>query len=93
MAIQIIQTMVGYQLMTIMVSTIKAHHLTGGSLPLATFGSGNGNASELYVHGGSGGFVSNGDVFFDSYAVRPLVCIPTSVFNSKYATSTTLVDE
>ena len=36
MAIQTIQTMVGYQLMTIMVSTIKAHHLTGGSLPLAT---------------------------------------------------------
>ena len=36
MAIQIIQAMVGYQLMTIMVSTIKAHHLTGGSLPLAT---------------------------------------------------------
>ena len=28
-----------------------------------------------------------------SVAVRPLVCIPTSVFNSKYATSTTLVDE
>ena len=36
MAIHKIQTMVGYQLMTIMVSTIKAHHLTGGSLPLTT---------------------------------------------------------
>ena len=35
MAIQIIQAVIGYQLMTIMVSTIKAHHLTGGSLPLA----------------------------------------------------------
>lgn len=34
MAIQKKQAMVGYQLMTIMVSTIKAHHLTGGSLPL-----------------------------------------------------------
>ena len=33
--------------------------------------------------------------YVDGYsdAVRPLVCIPTSVFNSKYATSTTLVDE
>ena len=35
MAIKKIQAGVGYQLMTIMVSTIKAHHLTGGSLPLA----------------------------------------------------------
>lgn len=34
MAIQKIQAGIGYQLMTIMVSTIKAHHLTGGSLPL-----------------------------------------------------------
>ena len=34
-----------------------------------------------------------GSVELGSIAVRPLVCIPTSVFNSKYATSTTLVDE
>ena len=36
MVIHKIQAVVGYQLMTIMVSTIKAHHLTGGSLPLTT---------------------------------------------------------
>lgn len=28
-----------------------------------------------------------------SSSVRPLVCIPTSVFNSKYATDATLVDQ
>lgn len=50
------------------------------------------STSELKV-GGNYGFFSNGDVEGYSYAVRPLVCIPTSVFNSKYATSTTLVDE
>lgn len=50
------------------------------------------STSELKV-GGNYGFFSNGDVEAYSYAVRPLVCIPTSVFNSKYATSTTLVDE
>lgn len=47
---------------------------------------------ELYVHG-SGGYFSGSYVVGRSFAVRPLVCIPTSVFNSKYATSTTLVDE
>ena len=52
------------------------------------------STSELKV-GGNYGFFSNGDVEAEafSYAVRPLVCIPTSVFYSKYATSTTLVDE
>lgn len=51
----------------------------------------NGN-SELYVFGNEGFF--NGDyVNNNSYAVRPLVCIPTSVFNSKYATDTTLVNQ
>ncbi len=48
-------------------------------------------AGELYVDGDFGYFYF-GNVH-NSYAVRPLVCIPTSVFNSKYATSTTLVDE
>lgn len=47
---------------------------------------------ELYVDGYDGYFYSS-FVDYDSMAVRPLVCIPTSVFNSKYATSTTLVDE
>lgn len=47
---------------------------------------------ELCVDGYSGYF-SSGYVVSISLAVRPLVCIPTSVFNSKYATSTTLVDE
>ncbi len=45
----------------------------------------------LGVSGGSGffdGYVDNG-----SCAVRPLVCIPTSVFNGKYATDTTLVNQ
>ena len=52
----------------------------------------NNSHHELYVLGNLGCFSSNivdGAVI----AVRPLVCIPTSVFNSKYATSTTLVDE
>lgn len=47
---------------------------------------------ELNVFG-SNGYFSHGNVDYNSHAVRPLVCIPTSVFNSKYATSTTLVDE
>lgn len=47
---------------------------------------------ELYVHG-RGGYFNFNDVDYSSNAVRPLVCIPTSVFNSKYATDTTLVDE
>lgn len=46
---------------------------------------------ELNVYGYNGVFGS--DDVDCSYAVRPLVCIPTSVFNSKYAASTTLVDE
>ena len=51
-----------------------------------------GSPNELYVNGRNGYFAFS-YVDVDSYAVRPLVCIPTSVFNSKYATSTTLVDE
>ena len=55
--------------------------------------SGNGySTNELVVYGDDGYFHSVG-VDYASFAVRPLVCIPTSVFNSKYATSTTLVDE
>jgi hypothetical protein len=50
------------------------------------------SASGLGVHGRFGCFrYISVDNFYD--AVRPLVCIPTSLFNSKYATSTTLVDE
>ena len=51
-----------------------------------------GSGGELGV-GGRYGYFNNYDVYANSFAVRPLVCIPTSVFNSKYATSTTLVDE
>lgn len=51
-----------------------------------------GSNNELYVHGNFG-FFGTTIVDYASFAVRPLVCIPTSVFNSKYATSTTLVDE
>ena len=51
-----------------------------------------GGATGLGVDG-SNGFFFYDDVDHNSNAVRPLVCIPTSVFNSKYATSTTLVDE
>lgn len=47
---------------------------------------------ELNVDGSNGFFYYN-VVGSNSNAVRPLVCIPTSVFNSKYAASTTLVDE
>ena len=45
---------------------------------------------EFYVRGSHGYFNYYG-VNLDSYAVRPLVCIPTSVFNSKYLSS--LVNE
>ena len=52
----------------------------------------NDSTYELIVDGDSGYFHYR---YVDNYsgAVRPIVCIPTSVFNSKYATSTTLVDE
>ena len=85
MAIQKMQTVVGYQLMTIMVSTIKAHHLSGGSLPLTA------NTTTSGINGNFGGNDVDADI--TSSAVRPLVCIPTSVFNSKYATDTTLVNQ
>ena len=51
-----------------------------------------GSTGEWGVRGSSGDFISGGAHSY-SFAVRPLVCIPTSVFNSKCATSTTLVDE
>ena len=54
--------------------------------------SGNDSPYELNVDG-NGGYFAYHIVYYYSRAVRPLVCIPTSVFNSKYATSTTLVDE
>ena len=41
------------------------------------------SSCELYVHGYYGCFFGNG-VDYVSYAVRPIVCIPTSVFNNKY---------
>lgn len=53
---------------------------------------GSSSAFELSVYGDSG-FFGGSTVDDGSFAVRPLVCIPTSVFNSKYVTSTTLVDE
>ena len=90
MAIQKMQTVVGYQLMTIMVSTIKAHHLSGGSAsPYGKY-----DHLGLIVDGINGNFGGNDvDADITSSAVRPLVCIPTSVFNSKYATYTTLVNQ
>ena len=48
---------------------------------------------KLYVRGYYGSFDSSLGIDNDSHAVRPIVCIPTSVFNNKYATDTTLVDE
>ena len=48
--------------------------------------------NELNVDGFSGYFSCN-YVGSASFAVRPLVCIPTSVFNNKYATDTTLVNQ
>ena len=48
------------------------------------------SGSEFYVNG-SRGFFNLNNVAYDSCAVRPLVCIPTSVFNSKYLSS--LVNE
>lgn len=50
------------------------------------------SSSGLIVYG-LGGFFNRGHVDNHSNAVRPLVCIPTSVFNSKYATDTTLVNQ
>lgn len=49
--------------------------------------------SNVEIVSGSYGYFLNASVGITPYPVRPLVCIPTSVFNSKYATSTTLVDE
>ena len=46
----------------------------------------NGSRNEFYVYG-SRGYIDSFDVGSFSYAVRPLVCIPTSVFNSKYLSS------
>ena len=48
--------------------------------------------NELYVNG-SGGYIRSWSADYESRSIRPLVCIPTSVFNSKYATDTTLVDQ
>ena len=50
------------------------------------------SSNGLYVSG-TYGCVGNLNVDLNSNAVRPLVCIPTSVFNSKYALDTTLVNE
>ncbi len=58
---------------------------------LASPNANNGNA-ELFV-GGFNGYFLDYYVDYNSLAVRPLVCIPTSVFNSKYALDTTLVDQ
>lgn len=54
--------------------------------------SNDGSALELLVHE-YGGCFGNTNVVVYSCAVRPLVCIPSSVFNSKYATITTLVNK
>ena len=51
-----------------------------------------GSNGEWAVNGNHGFFMSGG-AHSNSFAVRPLVCIPTSVFNSKYATDTTLVNQ
>lgn len=51
-----------------------------------------GSNYELGVYGNYG-FFRSGNVGNYSSAVRPLVCIPTSVFNNKYATDTTLVNQ
>ena len=64
---------------------------TSSSWWLASPSSGS-SSLELFVNGDDGYF-GYGDVVYDSNAVRPLVCIPTSVFNNKYATDTTLVNQ
>lgn len=53
---------------------------------------GSGSKFELTL-GCSSGYFSNGLIDSNSLAVRPLVCIPTSVFNNKYTTDTTLVNQ
>ena len=54
--------------------------------------SNNDGLTELIVNGFYCCF-NNGDIKYNSFTVRPVVCIPTSVFNSKYGTATNLVDE
>ena len=54
---------------------------------------GNFSEDELRVYGGCG-CLDGSDVEVNrSHVVCPVVCIPTSVFNSKYGTDTNLVDE
>ena len=69
-------------------STSSYWWLASPSNTIGTYSSG----YQLNVKG-SGGYFFNCYVDRYSYAVRPLVCIPTSVFDSKYGTDTNLVDE
>lgn len=39
------------------------------------------------------GYVATGYADYHSFAVRPIVCIPTTSFNSKYGTDTSLVNQ
>lgn len=78
MVIQKIQIMVGYQLVIIMEFTIKVHHLTGGLLRLAT------SAPMSWAWTAATAISGGNGVGNNSFAVRPIVCIPTSVFNNKY---------
>ena len=50
------------------------------------------SGNELHVSG-PGGYFDDVSITYNSYLVCPVVCIPTSVFNSKYGTDTNLVDE
>lgn len=50
-----------------------------------------GSSVGLFVNGN--GYFGSSGVDYYSGAVRPLVCIPTSIFNNKYATDTTLVNQ
>lgn len=63
---------------------------TSSSWWLASPGSHGRNGLDV---GGYGGYFGSYNVDSGSIAVRPLVCIPTSVFNNKYATDTTLVNQ
>ena len=50
-----------------------------------------GGAYKLAVQGEEGAIIANYNYNTNKTTVRPIVCIPTSVFNEKYLSS--LVDE
>ena len=76
------QIVVGWSQTIITEFTVKAQVLTGGWLLLAMTAA----ASTALLHGITGYFAL-GSASTSAYEVRPIVCIPTSIFDNKYANS------